>query len=428
MDQAENDLLTRTNRGTPCGELMRRYWQPAALSEELPPGNNATLPVRLLGEDLVLFRDPGGRPGLLDIHCSHRGADLSYGRVEDGGLRCIYHGWLYDIRGRCIDQPGEVSGGEHRDSIRQTAYPCEEHSGTIFAYLGPGEPPLFPKYEFLNVPEENAFSIKLFSDCNYLQGNEGNIDLAHLSFLHYNAKNRDQEAPLEGGKINPRGAAPQKESYEVELTEYGLRSYKIRRLVNDPQKYRLYMTEFVLPCFTAFYGEQYDIDGSFSVNWHVPIDDAHHWKYTFIFSRNGPIDKAAIKRRRADMAEGYRPLRNKGNRYQQDRSSMIDESFSGIGYNFQVQDLCVTEGMGPVQDRTKEHLAPMDRPVVLGRKLLFGAIRDLQEGREPRNVIRDPKLNHFVINACNDLVPLSTSWKDHIQEKNAKLAGLLFER
>jgi phenylpropionate dioxygenase-like ring-hydroxylating dioxygenase large terminal subunit len=253
MDNAENDLLTQTSRGTPCGELVRRYWLPAVLSEELPAGSNATLPVRLLGENLVLFREPSGRPGLLDIHCSHRGADLSYGRVEDGGLRCIYHGWLYDIRGRCIEQPGEASGGEHRGSIRHTAYPCEERSGTIFAYMGPGEPPLFPNYEFLDIPEENAFSIKLFSDCDYLQGNEGNIDLGHLSFLHYNAKNRDQEAPPRDGKLDPRGAAPQSESFEAELTGYGVRSYKIRNLARDPENYRLYMTEFVLPSFTAFY-------------------------------------------------------------------------------------------------------------------------------------------------------------------------------
>ena len=151
ISQEENDLLTRTNPGTPCGEMMRRYWQPVALSEELPQ-RGAPLPVRLLDEDLVLFRDDQGRPGLLGIHCSHRGADLSYGRVEDGGLRCIYHGWLYDIHGRCLDQPGEVKGGEHRDSVRHPAYPCEEAAGVIFAYLGPGDSPLLPAYEFLNAP------------------------------------------------------------------------------------------------------------------------------------------------------------------------------------------------------------------------------------------------------------------------------------
>ncbi len=119
ISQEENDLLTRTDPGTPCGELIRRDWQPAALSEELPPGG-PPLPVRLLGEDLVLFRDDQGRPGLLGIHCSHRGADLSYGRVEDGGLRCIYHGWLYDIHGQCLDQPGEPGGGSPRGVLIST--------------------------------------------------------------------------------------------------------------------------------------------------------------------------------------------------------------------------------------------------------------------------------------------------------------------
>src|SRR5438309_3590171 len=170
----ENELLTRIGPGTPGGDLIRRYWQPAALSEERSV--NAPLPIRLLGEDLVLFRDADGQPGLLAIHCSHRGADLSYGRLEDGGLRCIYHGWLYDRNGRCLEQPGEPAGSTFHERIHQTAYPCLERAGVIFAYLGPGEPPLLPDYEFLTVADENRFVSKLFSECNYLQGNEGNQD------------------------------------------------------------------------------------------------------------------------------------------------------------------------------------------------------------------------------------------------------------
>src|SRR6266852_4684313 len=129
--QELNVLLTRISPGTPCGDLMRRYWQPAAL-----------------GEDLVLFRDEQGRPGLLGLHCAHRGADLSYGRLEDGGLRCLYHGWLYDVAGRCLEQPGELGGSTFKDRVRQPAYPCEEKGGLILAYLGPGEPPLLPAYDF----------------------------------------------------------------------------------------------------------------------------------------------------------------------------------------------------------------------------------------------------------------------------------------
>src|SRR6266540_2584802 len=185
MLQEENELLTRTGPGTPCGELMRRYWQPAALSEELPAGG-ASLPARLFSEDLVLFRDEAGRPGLLGLHCSHRGADLSYGRLEDGGLRCIYHGWLYDVQGRCLEQPGEPAGSTFHERIRHPAYPCVERGGAIWTYMGGGTSPLFPDYAFLVVPDEQVVATKVYNDCNYLQGNEGNIDLIHLSFLHYN--------------------------------------------------------------------------------------------------------------------------------------------------------------------------------------------------------------------------------------------------
>src|SRR5487761_1577021 len=152
LTEERNELVTRTGPGTPCGELMRRYWQPAALSEELPPGG-APLPVRLLGEDLVLFRDEQGRPGLLGLHCSHRAADLSYGRLEDGGLRCLYHGWLYDIHGNCLEQPGEPAGSDFKSKIHHPAYPCHEIGGIIYAYLGPGAPPPIPPYEFIAAPE-----------------------------------------------------------------------------------------------------------------------------------------------------------------------------------------------------------------------------------------------------------------------------------
>src|SRR5216684_1591436 len=148
LTKEQNDLLTQTGPGTPGGALLRCYWQPVALAEELPPGG-APLPVRVLGEELVLFRDDQGRPGLLGLHCSHRGADLSYGRVEAGGLRCLYHGWLYDAAGRCLEQPGEPAGSTFHERIRQTAYPCVERGGLILAYLGPGEAPLPPDYEFL---------------------------------------------------------------------------------------------------------------------------------------------------------------------------------------------------------------------------------------------------------------------------------------
>jgi phthalate 4,5-dioxygenase len=432
------ELLTRVGPGTPCGELMRRYWQPAALSEELPAGG-APLPIRLLGEDLVLFRDEQGRPGLLGIHCSHRGADLSYGRLEDGGLRCIYHGWLYDVHGRCLEQPGEpepLAGDEagvdaqdkatrvgaaprrFHERIRHPAYPCREAGGAIFAYLGPDQAPLFPAYEFLHVPNDHVVATKLLHQCNYLQANEGNIDLSHLTFLHYTARNRG----IGGGQqnvgghpdlpaqelIDGRGAAPEVEIADAHLTPYGLRSYKVRRDFG-PEQYQLYLTEFVLPNFTAFPGVSRGV-GGYGVNWHVPIDDTNHWKYTFTFYRDHAIDESWGHNPMARTVD-YRPVRNKQNRYLQDRESMKTDCYTGIGLDFVIHDLFATESQGPIQDRSQEHLGAMDRAIVIERQILMKAILDLQEGQEPANVVRSPDRNVFRIIANNGVYPESKPWK-----------------
>ena len=397
---------------------MRRYWQPAALSEELPIGSPPKQ-IRLLGEDLVLFRDDAGRPGLLGIHCAHRGADLSYGRLEDGGIRCIYHGWLYDVNGRCLEQPGEPAGSTFHERIRQTAYPCVEKGNTIFAYMGPGEPPLFPNYEFLHVPSDNVLATKLLHQCNYLQANEGNLDLSHLTFLHYTAKNRGIGGGRnnEGGRpeltpqdaIDGQGAAPGVDAADAELTRYGIRSYKIRRDFG-PDKYQLYLTEFVLPNFTAFPGVSRGV-GGFGVNWHVPIDDHNHWKYTFTFFRDEQVDESWGHNAQARDAS-YFPVRNKQNRYLQDRESMKWESYTGMGVDFVIHDLAATESQGPVQNRADEHLGAMDRALVIERQVMVKAILDLQEGLEPANVVRRPEDNVFRIIANNGVYQESTKpWK-----------------
>src|SRR5687767_10051571 len=183
LTSEENQLLTRTGPGTPCGELLRRYWQPVALAEEVPPGG-PPISLQIMSEELVLFRDQEDRFGLLDLHCSHRAADLSYGRLEDGGLRCIYHGWLYDVNGRCLETPAEPEGSNLKYTIRHPAYPCQERGGVIFAYMGPGDPPLLPAYGAFGVPAEHRVVTKYYHECNYLQGLEGNEDGAHVKYLH----------------------------------------------------------------------------------------------------------------------------------------------------------------------------------------------------------------------------------------------------
>jgi phthalate 4,5-dioxygenase len=417
IPQEENDLLTQTGPGTSCGELMRRYWQPAALKEELPR-DGAPVKVRLLSEDLVLFRDDQGRPGLLGIHCSHRGTDLSYGRVENGGLRCLYHGWLYDVCGRVLEQPGEPNGGAHRQEIRHPAYPCREAGGVIFAYLGPGAPPLLPNYDFLTTPEEYRTSVKIFHSCNYLQSNEGNIDPVHLSFLH---RYLQQEAPFGRTRVVQGGGATENTllghdiapTIEVEVTDFGLRIYTRRNSGAD--KCYLRVTNFILPNLAAFGGST--VGDGYSVHWHVPIDDTHHWKYIFTFSRTRPLTEELRNRIRDELAPDYRLTRNAANRYQQDRESMKAKTFTGMGFNFQAHDAFATESQGAIEARAHEHLVSSDKAIVAARQMLLKAIRDVKEGRDPMHVIRDPQLNHFAhIVVHSELVPASTDWKQYTKQ------------
>lgn len=414
LDQATNDALTRVGPGTPGGEMLRRYWQPVALSEEMPIGGDP-LPVRLMGEDLVLFRDEKDRLGLIGLHCSHRGADLSYGRVEGGGLRCLYHGWVYDIRGHCLEQPCEPDGSTFKTKIKHPAYPCLEKAGLIFTYLGPGEPPLLPAYEFLTAPSEYIHVNKVHHECNYLQGNEGNIDPAHLSFLHTFAV-ADPKNPSKN--LSPLAMLDPRPKMEVDVTDFGLRIHTLRKAGEG--KHYLRVTNFVMPNLSAFPGGS--LTGGYTVNWHVPIDDTNHWGYKIILNREvdkGFLDKAYFE---DGITDDYKPVRNTSNRYLQNRKIMKTWSFSGIGEkpgsNFTAQDAWATVSQGPIQDRTKENLGYGDKVIIAARKLLLEAVQDVQDGKEPLHVVRKAEQNnfdHLVIKG--EVVPELSDWKSRWKEK-----------
>ena len=420
ISQAENDLLTQTGSGAPCGQLMRRYWQPVGLTEELAQGG-APLAVKILGEELVLFRDDQNRVGLIGLHCAHRGTDLSYGRCEDGGLRCLYHGWLYDIHGRVIDQPGEPSGGANKEKIRHRAYPCREAGGVIFTYMGAGEPPLLPNYEFLIAPPERRTVTKAFYDCNYLQGNEGNIDPVHLSFLHQYLSEAQiararivQGAGATDNTLLGRDVAP---TIEVEITNYGLRIYTMREAGTDKRYLRT--TNFIMPNLSAFGGST--VGDGYAVHWHVPIDDVSHWKYIFAFNRAQPLDEFLRTRSRMELTPDHRLARNRRNRYEQDRDSMQTQTFTGMGTNFQVHDAFATESQGRVQNRTEENLVSSDKAIVAARKLILNGIQAVQEGRDPQHVVRDAaanRFNHIVV--FSEAIPMSTDWKEYTRSRETK--------
>lgn len=422
LSQEENDLLTRTGPGTPGGNLLRRYWQPVALSEELP-SNGTPLPARVMSEDLVLFRDDAGQLGLVGRHCSHRRADLSYGRVEHGGLRCLYHGWLYDRQGNCLEQPCEAPGKSFCEKVRHPAYPCQERAGIIFVYMGPGEPPLFPAYEPFLAPPEHLLVTKIFHQCNYLQGNEGNLDPSHVSYLHRQAnvpenlkrtvKGTDGKLPL---ALYEADMAP---DIDAEETDYGVRIFATRR--TDDGKTFFRVTNFILPNLATIPGPMSG-DG-YNLYCHVPIDDTHHWRYDIVFRRSAPMEEKDLRRNQEildELTPDYRPKRNQANRYLQDREAMNTWSFSGMGRIFNVQDTAIVEGCGPIVDRSREFLGSSDRAIIAARRQMLRAVRDVQAGNDAPNVIRGAAANRFPhLMVVSEVITDGTDWKTHWEKKLA---------
>ena len=406
LSKEDNDLLTQTGPGTPGGAFMRRYWQPVALVEELQP-DGPPLAVRLLSEDLVLFRDDAGRIGLLGIHCPHRGTDLSYGRIEDGGLRCLYHGWLYDINGRCLEQPNEPSWSNFKDKIRHRAYPCQEKADVIFAYLGPGEPPLLPAYGALEAPEDHRWAAKHYHECNYMQGNEGNYDSTHVSWLHgyFDQSDLIDKHPKEQTSIpvvgeDERRAGQTEWEREMEEVDFGVRMWHLSRESSGRNKKSVGISNFILPNLCAVQGGPAPAGDGYLINWHVPIDDEHHWRYSIAFKRSGPLDPELGRRRTAMLTPDYHFIQNRSNRYLQDREEMKTRSLAGFGEVNVVGDHFATESAGPILDRTQEHLGISDLPIIAARRSALKAIREIQEGGEPNHVIRTPEendLTHIVV-------------------------------
>ena len=400
----ENDLLTRVGPNTAMGNLMRRYWLPALLAEEIPLPDCPPVRVRLLGEDLVAFRDSHGRVGLLEEHCSHRGTSLFFGRNEECGLRCIYHGWKYDVDGNVLETPAEPGDSDFRKKIRHTAYPCREIAGIIFAYMGPLEKmPLFPSYEWVSFPDDHMHVVKSHLQCNYLQGIEGDFDSAHTSFLHCN-----NLADL--ARLNRDGAPV----LEAEETEYGMRAISIRALGENQSYVRI--SPFILPAFSIVPGPptaKFEASDVRAFRFWIPIDDTSTWFY-ILTMRDTAFSGDERAKARIWIDSSYRRIRNASNNYLQDREHQKTRSYSGIKAVIPAeQDGCVTESMGPIYDRTKEHLGYSDKTIIALRKVLLQAVRRVQEGREPPHIVSDPNLNDFSrLRAVKGVLAVNSSWRE----------------
>ena len=407
----ENERVTAVGPGTPMGNVMRRYWQPAALSSELPENDGAPLRVRLLGEDLIAFRDTSGKVGLVDAFCPHRRAPMFFGRNEDCGLRCVYHGWKFDANGTCVDMPSEPPDSLFKTKVTIAAYPTHEAGGVIWAYMGPKEvQPAPPDYEWMRAPATHSFVSKTYESCNWLQGLEGGIDTSHSSFLH-NEKMGDLSL------IRNRDGAPR---LEVDRTDYGFSYSSVRSLGNDGTYVRIY--HYVMPAqqmrgsITALAGGRETVPKLDGHLW-IPIDDHSTYVYNWICAYDVDVELSAeyvewwehlCGRGTEDLLTGFKTKRNKDNDYLIDRERQKTKTFTGIiGIN--TQDIALQEGMAPIVDRSKEHLGTSDRAIIAARQLLLEATTDVEEGRTPRGVAPE---THREVRPYDDIVPPGKTWRE----------------
>jgi phenylpropionate dioxygenase-like ring-hydroxylating dioxygenase large terminal subunit len=392
ISQEQNDLMTRVGPGTRLGRLLSLYWQPVALADELA-GERPAKAVRLMGRDYVLFRDQAGRHGLVDRACPHRGADLAFGRLEDGGLRCLFHGWLFDVEGRCLETPAEPAGSKLCERVRLGAHRVELRQGIVFAYVGPGEPPAFPEFDCFQAPETHSFAFKGLIECNWLQALEVGIDPAHASFLHrfFEDEDPDQAYGRQFRGASADSAMPMtrvlrefpRPRIDIEPTEYGMRLVATRQL-NDRQSHvrvtnLIFPQAFVIPMSASMTIAQ----------WHAPIDDTSCYWYAIFTSFADPVDKQAMRRQRLELYElpDYRPRRNRANDYGYDSAEQRDKTYTGMGFDINAHDQWACESQGAIQDRTREHLGQSDKAITAYRRMLVDAIERAARGERPMMVL-----------------------------------------
>ena len=429
----QNELMTRIGPGTPAGKLLRNYWQPAALADEMQ-GERPVKAVRLLGEDLVLYR-AGGNFALMQRHCPHRGADLAFGRLEPDGLRCAFHGWKFDAAGKCVETPAEPAGSRLCEHIRTASYPVVEKSGILFAYLGAGEPPAFPNFDCFVAPDAYTFAFKGYWDCNWLQALEVGIDPAHASWLHKFFEDEDPVASY-GRQFRgtPAGSALpiskvlrefDRPEIRVERTGYGMRLQTLRRISDAQTHVRvtnvLFPQAFVIPMNAEMTISQ----------WHVPVDDAGCYWYAIFTSFGEPVDKDTMRRQRLKTypAPDYKPIVSRRNAWGFDADEQRSKTFTGMGFDINIHDQWACESQGPIADRTRENLGTTDKGIVLYRRLLVDAIRKSEAGERPPMVLDPAQAGQFkgpvAIDGIGPASGMDEYWKecDAARRRNAAWAA-----
>ena len=383
ITQEQNEYLCRTGPGTPMGELFRRYWIPAMMAEELPRPNCPPVRVQLLGERLVSFRDTQGRIGLMDEFCAHRGVSMWFGRNEENGLRCCYHGWKYDVTGQCIDVPSEPASSGFAQKIKLKSYPTVEAGGGIWAYLGPpAEQPAAPSFEWVNLPSSHVYISKRWQECNYLQAMEGGIDSSHVSFLHRYDLDRD---PLHRNTDGAKHTRNTNTVFDILESPGGLLIGARRNA--DPGYHYWRVTQWLMPWYTLI--PPYKGNALNGHAW-VPMDDHNHMAWTMTFHPVRALTDEELDTMRrgggvhAELIPGtFQPVANRHNNYLMDREAQeAGRSYNGIK-GLAMQDASVQESMGLVQDRSKENLVSTDNAIIMARLRMRKAAQAVAQGVRP---------------------------------------------
>jgi phthalate 4,5-dioxygenase oxygenase subunit len=410
LTREQNERLTRVSPGTPMGELMRRYWIPALLSEEIAEPDSPPVRVRLLCEDLVAFRDSNGKVGLLAEKCAHRRASLFYGRNEEGGLRCIYHGWKYDADGRIIDTPAEPAESMIKHHVRQAAYPCREINGVIWTYMGPKdlEPPL-PDYPWITLPRDHVdVGCKIYLENNWMQGLEGDCDSVHSAYLH---RRRRQDATNDASSADQaRRNAPEQ---DIDVSGWGVRA--ITKYPLDDDQISIRTNSFVMPCVGNTPRGRGEVNEGIHVVHYVPSDDYNTWRYDWEVFWDRTTDGAYGRAQRNEVTADFRKLRNLRNDFLIDREKQRSgELYCGIEAGNHTQDAAVTETMGPICDRENEHLGQSDTHIAAVRRYLLDAMDQMEAGHEPPGIFRNPdenKIGNF-LHMLTAIIPRSGDWRE----------------
>jgi phthalate 4,5-dioxygenase oxygenase subunit len=384
LSATDNEYLCRVGPGTPMGDLFRQYWLPAIRSDEVPSPDCPPLRVRLLGENLIGYRTTFGEVGLMQDACPHRGASMFFGRNEESGLRCVYHGWKFDVSGACVDMPSEPAESNFRNKVKARAYPTQERGGIVWTYMGPREavPPL-PDIE-ANMLAAGPHEVSvLFRPCNWMQGWEGEMDTVHAAFLHYGAMRSEDQEP---GSFNFYHYKNRSAKFETVETEYGACNGAYRPAEEDTYHYRI--TQILMPFYNMIPSSP--LGSTVRIGIYVPVDDNHHmhWEISTPQSRlKGEPEAAGMGSQRGrDLIpngtgwyERFRSSVTLENDYKIDREAQRTwKSYSGIG-SVRAQDCAVTETMGPIYDRSHEHLGTTDTLIIRMRRRMIAAAKALRE-------------------------------------------------